>query len=42
MASAEGAAGPKSQRADRVHLWGHLSSTSILGPVQHTKTRIDS
>ena len=30
VACAEGAAGPKSQRADRVHLWGHLSSTRIL------------
>ena len=42
VAQAEGAAGPKSQGADGVHLWGHLSSTSILGPVQRTTTRIDS
>ena len=34
--------GPEPQRADGVHLWGHLSAASILGPVQRTTTRIDS
>jgi hypothetical protein len=42
VAYAEGATGPESQRADGVHLWGHLSAASILGPVQRTTTRIDS
>jgi len=39
---AEGATGPKSQEADGVHLWGHLSAMSIFGTVQRTASWIDS
>ena len=42
VARAKGETGLESQRADRVYLWGHLSSNSMLGPVRHTLTQIDS
>ena len=42
VALAEGATGPEPRRVGGVHLWGHLSAASILGPVQRTTTRIDS
>ena len=38
VACTEGAAGPKPERADRVHLWGHFSAIGIFRSVHCTTT----